>query len=251
MSFTQKMMRRLRSRRAAGVGRMGFKETSVKTLPVRSRRPPRKRRFGRITVGPTAVFPVLVPQMELKFHDVDLDETAIASAGDIQATINIIPQGTTEVQRVGRKCTIRQINWRFDMVFNATTAAASTSTTVRIVMYLDKQANQATAAVLDILETADYQSFNNLSNKKRFRTLMDRTYDFVAQAGGGDGTTEDYGEVLISDSFYKKVNIPIEFTSTTGAIGEITSNNIGVLLIGKDNNAVIFASKIRLRFTDL
>ncbi len=186
---------------------------------------------------------------ELKFFDLDID-VAPAAAGAITDSVNKIAQGTTEVTRIGRKCTIQNINWRFEMVLSAATAKASTSELIRVILYLDKQCNGATAAITDILEAADYQSFNNLANKSRFRTLMDREYTLVTQAGGGDGTTEDYGEDLVSDSFYKKCNLPIEFDSTAGAITEIRSNNIGVLIIAKTGGISAFSSKMRLRFSD-
>ncbi len=189
--------------------------------------------------------------IEKKFHDLDIDDTAIDNAGTIVApSCNLIAQGTTEVTRIGRKATIASIHWHFETRLPTQTAAASASDVARIILYVDKQANGATASVTDILESANYQSFNNLANKSRFRTLMDRTYNLNASAGGGDGTTEDYGQVIESDSFHKKVNIPIEFDSTAGAITEIRSNNIGVLTISRSGVAA-FASKMRLRFTDL
>ncbi len=195
--------------------------------------------------------PATTPSViELKFFDLDLDDALIASGGTITDSINKIPQGVTEITRVGRKCTIRQINWRFDLQLPTQTGASAGTDTVRVLMYLDKQANGATAAITDILESADFQSFNNLSNKRRFRTLMDRTYAINAEAGGGDGTNEDYAANTLTDSFYKKVNITIEFNSTAGAITEISSNNIGVLLISR-SGLVAFSSKIRLRFSDL
>ncbi len=203
---------------------------------------------------PQRVFPVLVPSarpavIELKFHDVDLNDTVVAATGTITPTINIIAQGVTESQRVGRKCTIKSINWRFQLKLPDATNPGSSADTVRLLMYLDKQANLATAAVTDIWEADDFQSFNNLSNKSRFRTLMDRTYDLNADISG-DGTTIDTSVVIINDTFFKKVNIPIEFNSTAGAITEITSNNLGVLIISSQGLAS-FNSKIRLRFTDV
>lgn len=187
---------------------------------------------------------------ELKFHDVDLDDASITAAGTITDSINKIAQGTTESTRIGRKCTIRNINWRFNIELAPTTASANTSEHVRVIMYLDKQCNGATATVTGILESDNFMSFNNLGNKSRFRTLMDRSYDLNATAGGGNGSTEDYGEHIISDSFYKKVNIPVEFDSTLGAITEMRSNNIGVLLLSKNGAQCIFESKIRIRFDD-
>ncbi len=188
---------------------------------------------------------------ELKFHDVDLDDALIDSGGTITPSIALIPQGVTEITRVGRRCTIRSINWRFHLI-GATDAntAGPPPEVVRILMYIDKQANGATAAVTDILESADFQSFNNLANKSRFRTLMDRTYAMNYLASTGADATAEWKLEDIEDSFFKKVNLPMEFDSTTGAITEIKSNNIGVLLISRDGTNVGFGSKIRLRFSD-
>ncbi len=192
------------------------------------------------------------PSGELKFHDLDINVNPIAAAGGIIIdSVNKISQGVTESERIGRKCRIKSINWRWDLLLPGTATRAETSDVVRILLYLDKQANGATATVTGILESADFQSFNNLSNKGRFRTLMDRTYNLSASAGSGRGTTDtlDYGEFTLQDSTFLKVNIPVEFSGTTGAIGEIRSNNIGVLAIGKAGYT-IFSSKMRLRFSD-
>ncbi len=186
---------------------------------------------------------------ELKFHDVDLDDVNIDSSGTITDSVVKIQQGTGEVARIGRKCTVRSIGWKFNIVLNNQTSSASAFDVVRVIMYIDKQCNGATAGVTDILESTDFESFNNLSNKSRFRTLMDRVYEVNSTSGGGDGTTEDYAGHIIHDAFYKKVNIPIEYNSTAGAIGEIRSNNIGVLLISRGSKCV-FGSKIRIRFSD-
>lgn len=186
---------------------------------------------------------------ELKFHDLDIDDATIAANGTIaQASCNIIAQGVTEVQRVGRKCTIRSINWRFNIRLPEGVASSTTADTVRVMVYHDKQTNGAAATVTQILEADNYQSFNNLSNKSRFRTLMDRTYDLNTDLSG-DGTTVDSPRFNINDSFYKKCNIPIEFDATTGAITEQRSNNIGVLLLSK-NGLCAFDSKMRVRYSD-
>ncbi len=187
---------------------------------------------------------------ELKFHDLDIDDQVVAAVPSIaQDSCNKIAQGVTESQRVGRKCVIKNIGWKFQITFPSTSTPGSTADTVRVILYLDKQCNGAIATGLGILETADYQSFNNLANKSRFRTLMDRTYDIHAPSGAWDGTNDQFGENIISDSFYKKCGIPIEFDNTTGAITEIRSNNIGVLLTSRDGFAG-FKSKMRLRFSD-
>ncbi len=190
---------------------------------------------------------------ELKFHDVDLDDGVVAAGGNVTATVNIIAQGVTESQRVGRKCTIKSIHWRYRIFMPAQTDVATSAAgdNLRVIMYLDKQANGATAAATDILETADYQSFRNLANSQRFNIILDRTsavnYDTMTSEGAGVVSTTFSSRDFVLN---KKCNIPIEFSATTGAIGEIRSNNIGVMLVGNAGIAG-FDSKIRLRFSDV
>ncbi len=188
---------------------------------------------------------------ELKFHDLDITDADVAVNGTIiEPSCNLIAQGVTESQRIGRKCTIKSINWRFNIQLDNGVATQTTGETVRIILYLDKQANGAAATVTAILEADDYQSFNNLANKSRFRTLMDRTFDLNVQAASGNGTTDDTSRFAVNDAFYKKCNIPIEYDSTTGALTEIRSNNIGVLILGRFGTQASFLSKMRLRFSD-
>ncbi len=187
---------------------------------------------------------------ELKFHDLDIDDAVVSATGSITAlSCNLIAQGTSEIQRIGRKCTIKSINWRMTFALPTTATAASTSDVTRVILYHDKQCNGATATVTGILESTDYQSFNNLANKNRFTTLMDKTVTNVCKAGSGRGTTDtlSYADDIKEMTFFKKCDIPIEFDSVAGAITEIRSNNLGVLTISR-SGLTTFASKMRLRF---
>ncbi len=187
---------------------------------------------------------------ELKFHDVAVDDNVVSATGQIIESINIIPQNTTEKGRVGRKCTLKSIGWKMDISLPAAADQADipNGDELRIIMYLDKQCNGATAAVTDVLETAVFKSFNNLVNVGRFRKFYDRTIVLNRRVAATDGAnTNTTPEVNMKLEFYKKCNIPLEFSSTTGAITEIRSNNLGVLLISK-NAIVRFDSEVRLRF---
>ncbi len=188
--------------------------------------------------------------VELKFHDVDLDDALIATGGTITPSINLIPQGVTEIQRLGRKCTLKSINWRYNLELTDKDAGSvvSVSDTVRLIVYLDKQTNGLTATVTDILESADYQSFNNLVNRGRFLVLMDRVEDVNVLAMASDGTgLMSNSANRISRTFFKKCDIPLEFSAATGALTEIRSNNIGVLAISTAGT-ISLDSKFRLRF---
>ncbi len=192
---------------------------------------------------------------ELKFHDLDIDDALVTQAGTIaQVSCVTIAQGTTESERIGRKCTITNINWRYDIVMNDTATADTTSEVVRVILFLDKQTNGngvAASAAL-ILESDDYQSFNKLNEKGRFSILLDRFYDLSCPSGSGQNAADVFGEQIVSDSVYLKCSLPIEYDDsvTTGAIGNVRTNNIGVLLLAKSGNLATFASKMRLRFSD-
>ncbi len=192
---------------------------------------------------------------ELKFHDVDVDQGTVGQSGDIaQVSVLTIAQGTTESTRIGRKVVVRKIGWKMAYTLPETDAAATpvTGDIMRVILYQDRQTNGATATVTGILESADFQSFNQLANKSRFRTLMDRTYtiNYAGLASDGAGVVSQ-GNVIQEDSFYKNVNIPIEYDNsfTTGVIGTMRSNNIGVLTISQ-GGIVSFQSKMRIRFSD-
>lgn len=189
---------------------------------------------------------------ELKFHDVDLDDAVVATGGTITPTINIIPQGVTEIQRVGRKCTIRSINWRYRITLPEVDALGTPnpSEMIRIILYHDKQTNGAAATVTGILESADFQSFNNLANKGRFNILLDKSVSLNYQTLASDGANVvSQGGTQRDLTFFKKCTIPIEFDAASGVITEIRSNNLGVLLISS-NGICGFDSKFRLRFSD-
>ncbi len=189
---------------------------------------------------------------EVKFHDLDIDQVPISAAGTIaQDSCVLIAQAVTESARIGRKITVTQLGWRFDVKLPTTTVGTDTSDVVRLILYWDKQANGAAATVTDILESADYQSFNNLSNSGRFKTLMDKTYHISSPSGSGRGSTDtlQFGEAETGGSFFKRLNIPVEYNSTAGAITELTTNNIGVLVLAVAGKASLL-SKMRIRFTD-
>lgn len=185
---------------------------------------------------------------ELKFLDTSFNQTTVAATGNIVLTsVNLVPQGVTESTRIGRKCTLRAISFRYVVQLKPTTNTNNTDDGLRVIVYWDKQCNGTAAAVTDILRTADYLSYNNLANKERFRILKDQFVDLHSTAGGG--STASFGEIGFTKQMHLKCNIPIEFSGVTGAITEIRSNNIGVLLIS-DSADVSCEGLVRIRYSD-
>ncbi len=190
------------------------------------------------------------PGAELKFHDITVVDGVVANGGEIQTALLQVNQGISESQRIGRKVVIRKIQMRFRLCLPSSTNEASTTDTCRIMIIQDTQTNGAMPVVLDVLETADIFSWNNLSNKGRFRTLCDKT---IGLTGGisGNGTTTRTGATEYVGTWYKKCNIPIEYdnSASSGVITSIRSNNIFMLLCSSDN-LIGFVCDLRFRFSD-
>lgn len=193
---------------------------------------------------------VLKSNMEMKALDNTLSSDTVSATGGIKLdSVCKIAQGTDENERIGRKIVLKKLLMRYVVNLYNGTDAANTDDGVRVIVYLDKQANGATATVTNILNSASYTSFNNLSNKDRFTILYDETTDISATAGAWNGTANVFGAHGITKTMFKEVNIPIQFSDTLGAITELRSNNVGVLLIS-DNGNINFKGTLRVRYVD-
>ncbi len=213
--------------------------------PYRAPRPVKRRR----AMVPAAA---RYPSGELKFHDITLDDAIVASGAGVRDSFNKIAQGITESERVGRKCTIKSVWWKYQCALPEFDAQGTpdNSDQVRVILYIDKQCNGATATITDLLESSTIHSFRNLANQGRFIFLMDRVHALNYKNLASDGAGVVSGARVAEEfSFYKKLNLPIEFNGATGAIDEIRSNNIGGALVSRNSDAG-FLSNLRLRFTD-
>ena len=193
------------------------------------------------------------PSAELKFFDVNLSSKPGLNGSIFASSLNLIPQGTTESERIARKAVIKSIDIRYDLKKAEATGADlnNTTTLFRMIIYKDKQANGSAATVTDILEANLIHSHFNLANKGRFVILKDKTYELNAIAAASKtASTITYGTVSLYDRYKKSCSIPIEFDSTTGALTEIRSNNLGILVfVGNSlTGDTTLSIKCRLRY---
>lgn len=186
---------------------------------------------------------------ELKFFDTTITHT-VNSTMAIPGTggqLNLIPQGTTESSRIGRNTVIHSLELKGEYAMTSGTGVNSSVQYLLIVQ--DKQCNGTAAGVLDVMTSAaGARGLINLSNSKRFHVLR----KIVLPITGGSGVLNNYAGTLDYIHYFKKLNIPVEFASTTGAIGEIASNNLFILM-GCDGNSstfTTFAGIARIRFSD-
>lgn len=189
----------------------------------------------------------------MKFLDSIFNVAPVLGPGSTVAdSINEIVQGTGESERIGRKVTLKGIYWRglVSLVPNPVVAPAQAKDVYRFILYLDKQANGQLAAPADIYNATNlgFQSFRELANTQRFRILVDQTRSITAAAGAtgvGPYITPEHN--IIGG---KRCNIPIEFSGNTGAIAEIRSNNIGILMFSAGGVNLDVSFNIRIRYSD-
>lgn len=190
---------------------------------------------------------------EKKYFDTVYAAASIPAVGAFSTSWNLIPQGTTKNTRIGNKCTAVNINAHGQLTLLTQAAASVVGDKVRWIVLVDKQANGATVgAISDVIQTmpgatTDINSFRNMDNVDRFVILKDKTYilNQATQSAslGSNVTTREL-------KFNKKCQIPLEFSSTTGAITEVRSNNILCMLISLGNNLTQFALTVRVKFSD-
>lgn len=192
---------------------------------------------------------------ELKYHDFAYNQSPIGQGGSISPTNIVIPQGTEENSRIGRKCTIKSIFWRCilslpERLENA--APGPGGDIVRVIVYLDKQCNGTAATTIDLLQAGNILTHRNLANSGRFVFLCDKQYTLnknTLTVDTGGPNTYSSTPTYQPFTFYKKVNIPIEYSGTEGDLSEIRSNNLGHLVIS--NLGLIHIESIyRFRFSD-
>ncbi len=188
---------------------------------------------------------------ELKFFDTAITDAAVGNGGTIQVSPNLVVQGTTLSQRIGAKCTVRSFSLKYCVYLDAVVDQADipNGDTLRMLIYIDKQTNGSAAAILDVLQAADWQAHRSVENMSRFRTLLDIEIPMNRMVSSTDGTnTASSPEVVVCGKWFKKLNLPLSFKGTTGAISEIRTNNLGILLISQ-NGLCRFDGTARIRFT--
>jgi hypothetical protein len=174
--------------------------------------------------------------------------------------INGLVPGTGSHQRVGRKTKFVSIYIRgstFQSIVAPTPTTAFTSLGCRMIVFVDKQSNNAAPNLVDLLQTTNtlgstaltWTSPVNLSNAARFHILLDK--QFPVQTTGPTYLQGNQTEHKI----YKRLSVNTNFnTGVVGDYTDITSGSIWIALLSEgliaSQNACVFTGTIRLRFVD-
>ena len=159
-------------------------------------------------------------------------------------SLNLISQGTSQNQRIGNKVCLHAIRARgvFQLINNITNSSA----VVRVLLVRDKQCNGAQAVPADVLEvtaaaTTDYNAFLDMDNLDRFDIIKDKTYKIGESGFGIVGTGSAVCTIPFKMSH--KIKNPsyqeIIYSSTTGAITEVRSNNYFFLVFASNANVTL------------
>ncbi len=183
---------------------------------------------------------------ELKFKDIDLNDTSIGQAGTVTA-ISLLAEGVGSSERIGRKVTLKHVSWRISL--NTIAAADLAAGDIcRFMLVQDTQPNGALPSAAQILAGDNFQSYNNLDRSGRFRTVWDKTVAVNCLYSAGNGTSNDSGATFVHLEMYKKIDFPIEFSATTALITSVQTNSLIALVLSAVGEKVNMDSKLRFRF---
>jgi len=188
---------------------------------------------------------------ELKVNDVNTGVTAIPAnitAGN-GANLNAIVVGDDYNTRDGRIINMKSLLLRV-FVYPSATVASPQGGTVRILVVMDKQSNGAVnAATATILQADAYDSPINLSNRSRFKVIVDKYVPMNAcnYAAGALTTGSPGGRVV---NIFKKLNFQTVYNTTTGVDTAISSGALTLYIIASTANEFVADIYSRVRFTD-
>ncbi len=202
---------------------------SVRARPSSSNgngRPRKKIKSGKL-YGATA-------KKELKFYDTSTTKALTTTMANVFSataiTMNTIPQGSTQVTRIGNEAIIKKIQVRGYLQFHGVhgTTLNGQTNMARIMIVVDHQPNGAILPAGDILEsTTQVSSMRNLDTSNRITVLYDKT--FAANLNTAYRGT--VGSIASSDmhipfSFFKTLNMKTQYDGTTQDIASIATNSI-------------------------
>lgn len=182
-------------------------------------------------------------RVEKKNFDYFSNNTIVAGQTTaFTASICTPDQGTSPTEHIGRRTTLKSVQWKWSGSYAPTTAGTSP---LRLMIVYDRQPNAALAATTQIVTVDSINAFPNLANTRRFKILVDEQLEGLSIQGPSS----------FYSSGYRKFNLEQEFNDVNGGtVADITTGNLIVLLW--QNGNIITANPtsniyIRTRYTDM
>lgn len=185
---------------------------------------------------------------ESKFVDTFIDglldaSGEVAPGGGSNTPLMVIPEGTGESERVGRKVTLTSIYMRGVLSLATDTSSAM----YNLVVLLDTQANGAVPSYADVFADNRSTAHLQLANSNRF-VILKRWVGALTNQTVLTGPS--FGAAKRVFKYYKKCNIPLEFSGTNGTITEIKSNAIYLMWESDTDDKLTYKADFRLRYSD-
>ncbi len=166
--------------------------------------------------------------------------------------LNGVDVGNTQSTRIGNKITIvsLQVNGTINNTILTDTADAPTGDVCRIFIVWDKQTNGAQLNAEDVYENTsatDLLSFRKIEFAERFQVLKEWVIqvDYTANATDGANTATYAGEQKYF-SFFRKLNMPVKYTTTGATVSSIMDNSLHIIGFSINGKATIsWTSRIR------
>lgn len=187
---------------------------------------------------------------EYKFCDTAFNGSSVSGTG-VTALVESIAQGSDYTDRIGRKVTIKAV--QYSVVYDASPAYQAAGVPNygpfrqgRFMVVWDKQPNSALAGSGDILETTGNasapMSAKDVSNIDRFTILADEVF-----------TCGHAGPVALGAERYIRCDLETRFDGTGNTIADISSGAMLVLYLDNNNSGSLISTltgRVRLYFTD-
>lgn len=158
-----------------------------------------------------------------------------STSGAIAPITDIIVQGDTVGQRAGDKVIVKSLAIKYSATINV----AATSDRVRFMVFADTENQNATPLVIDVLATANVNSFPNIGYEAagRFKIFYDQIHQLNTAGGAG----------IFKAATVPIKNWPVYYSSTTGT----GKNNLYFLEISDTGtNLATFSFTTEIRYTD-
>lgn len=205
---------------------------------------------GRYARAPPLGIPMMFPALrgwagsrsELKYLDSSVASEA-STTGEL-LLLNGLSLGNTAITRVGQQVSIKSLQitgrWANDQ---------AVPQAMRIMVFIDKQANGAAPAVTDLLNSVVPTALRNLAWRKRFNVIVDKFYS----VGGYTAAVETNVYRVVKMYIKFKRPLKVEYnTGNNGNIQDIAANSLYWCVVGNQAapGGCPFVGNARIRFYD-
>lgn len=197
--------------------------------------------------------------MDKKYVDLTATHTVVSTVSGSEVDpspangLVAIGQGNNQSQRIGNRVTLTEVHINGEILFNAVTAATPNSARyVRVLLVLDKQTNGAQLSGENVLKDPASATFNvmawrDLEYVKRFQVLADiyvRRHNMAINWNGSNTLTS---QEHIPFQIHKKLDLPINFSTTGSDVSAIVDNSLHMIAIGSNgvDASINYISRIR------